>query len=186
MEELHSRGETLAESFFKKRDQELIKKLREELSSEGDRSSLKSASGIEDEAVLKGLVEQGITPESLTAVSLIPLVAVAWADRQMSDSEKTAILKAAAEAGIGADSAAYGMVESWLETRPEDDLLEAWKSYVASIKSKLDPAATGQLKHSVLTRSKDVASAAGGYLGIGNKISAAEQSVIDELKAAFE
>ena len=57
MEELHSRGESLAESFFAKRDKELIENLRKELSSEEDRTSLKAASGIEDEAVLQGLVD---------------------------------------------------------------------------------------------------------------------------------
>jgi len=184
MEELHSRGESLAESFFAKRDKELIENLRKELSSEEDRTSLKAASGIEDEAVLQGLVDQGITPETLTAVSLIPLVTVAWADREIAKSEKEAILKAASEAGVGSDSAAYGLVESWLQTRPEDGLLDAWKNYVASIKSALDPAATSQLKHAVMTRAKEVAAAAGGYLGL-KKISAAEQSVIDDLEAAF-
>lgn len=184
MDELNSRGESLAESFFAKRDKELLQKLKEELSNEDDRSALSAASGIEDEAVLQGLVDQGITPESLTAVSLIPLVAVAWADREMADAEKKAILQAAADAGVTSDSTAYSVVQEWLETRPESDLLDAWKNYVASIKDKLDPSATGQLKHSVMSRSKDVARAAGGYLGL-SKISAAEQTVIDELEAAF-
>ncbi len=184
MDELNSRGESLAESFFAKRDKELLEKLKQELAGEEDRSALKAASGIEDEAVLQGLVDQGITPESLTAVSLIPLVAVAWADREMADGEKKAILQAATDAGVTSDSTAYNVVEGWLETRPDNELLDAWKSYVASIKGKLDPSATSQLKHSVMTRSKEVARAAGGYLGI-SKISSAEQTVIDELEAAF-
>lgn len=184
MDELNSRGESLAESFFAQRDKELLEKLKQELASADDRSSLKAASGIEDEAVLQGLVDQGITPESLTAVSLIPLVAVAWADREMADAEKQAILKAAVDAGVTAESTAYNVVAGWLEDRPSGDLLEAWKSYVASIKDKLDPSATSQLKHSVMTRSKEVARAAGGYLGL-SKISAAEQTVIDDLEAAF-
>ena len=148
--------------------------------------ALKAASGIEDETVLQGLIENGITPESLTAVSLIPLVTVAWADREMADAEKTAILKAANDAGVTSESAAYSVVESWLQNRPDEDLLSAWKSYIDSVKSKLDPAATIQLKHSVVVRSTEIAKAAGGYLGLGNKISAAEQAVIDDLTAAFE
>jgi hypothetical protein len=184
MDELNSRGESLAESFFAKRDKELLQKLKEELSNSDDRTALKAASGIEDDAVLQGLVDQVITPESLTAVSLIPLVTVAWADREMSAAEKSAILKAAADAGVTADSAAYSVVEGWLQTRPELELLEAWKNYVDSIKSKLDPAATGQLKHSVMTRSKEVAKASGGYLGL-SKVSSAEQAAIDDLEAAF-
>ena len=34
MEELHSRGESMADSFYKQRDQELLAKLREEVSNE--------------------------------------------------------------------------------------------------------------------------------------------------------
>ena len=186
MEELHSRGESMADSFFKQRDQELMAKLREEVSNEQCQLALKAASGIEDETVLQELVENGITPETLTAVSLIPLVTVAWSDRQMADAEKTAILKAANDVGVTSESAAYSVVESWLQSRPEDELLAAWKHYIATVKSKLDPAATSQLKHSVVTRSTEVAKAAGGYLGLGSKISAVEQAVIDDLTSAFE
>lgn len=185
MEELHSRGESLAESFFAKRDRELMEKLREELSDEKNRAALKAASGIEDDTVLQGLIDNGITPHTLTAVSLIPLVAVAWADREMATAEKEAILKAASDAGVTSDSGAYSVVESWLQARPEEDLLDAWKTYIASVKNKLDPAATVQLKQSVINRSTDVAKSAGGYLGLVAKISAAEQSVLDELEAAF-
>lgn len=184
MDELNSRGESLAESFFAKRDKELLEKLKHELANEDDRSSLKAASGIQDDAVLQNLIEQGITPESLTAVSLIPLVTVAWADREMADAEKKAILDAATDAGVTTDSTAYSVVQGWLETRPQSELLEAWKSYVTSIKNNLDPSAISQLKHSVMTRSKEVARSAGGYLGL-SKISAAEQAIIDELEATF-
>ena len=186
MEELHSRGETLAESFFKQRDQELVKKLREEVTNEECQLALKAASGIEDEATLQSLIDIGISPETLTAVSLIPLVTVAWADREMADAEKTAILKAANDAGVTSESAASGVVESWLQHRPDEDLLSAWKSYISAVKNKLDPAATSQLKHSVVTRSTEIAKAAGGYLGLGSKISDAEQAVIDDLASEFE
>ena len=184
MEELHSRGDKMAESFFANQDRELIAKLKQELADEECREALKSASGIEDETVLQNLLDNGITPDSLMAVSLIPLVSVAWADREMADSEKNAILKAAGDAGVKPESAAYSVVEQWLSSRPEDELLEAWKSYISSVKAKLDPAATMQLQTSVVDRANGVAKSTGGYLGLG-KISAAEESVLEELKAAF-
>jgi hypothetical protein len=185
MEELNSRAETMANGFFAKRDQELVQRLRKDLNNEQCRNALKAASGIDDDQVLQNLIDQGITPESLVTVSLIPMVTVAWADREMSGAEEEAILKAASDAGITEDSAAYGVVASWLKSRPEDELLEAWKSYIASVKSKLDAGATAQLKHSVVNRSTEVAKSTGGYLGLGSKISAAEQSVLDDLESAF-
>lgn len=186
MEELHSRGESLAESFFAKRDRELMEKLREELSNEQNRAALKCASGIQNDAVLQGLIDHGITPQSLAAVALIPLVVVAWADREMAPSEKDAILQAATDAGVATGSGAYEVLESWLKSRPGEDLLTAWKNYIAAIKENLDPAATSQLKHSVMTRATEVAESAGGYLGLVSKISAVEQTAIDDLKASFE
>lgn len=175
----------MAEGFFARRDRELIERLRQDISNEACQKALKAASGIDDQEVLQNLIDQGITPDSLVAVSLIPMVAVAWADREMSEAEKTAILKSANDAGIASDAAAFGVIESWLSSRPEHGLLEAWKSYVAAVNNKLDAGAANQLKESVIGRATKVAKSTGGYLGLGSKISAAEQSVLDELESTF-
>jgi hypothetical protein len=53
------------------------------------------------------------------------------------------------------------------------------------MKSKLEPAAVNQLKSSVISRAQSVAEAAGGFLGLGNKISDVERSVLSKLESAF-
>ena len=97
---LNSRGKAMEELFFKEKDQQLLEKIRNEAASKEQREALQNASGIEDAAVLDALTATGITPESLMSVSLIPLVAVAWADKKMEDAEKAAILQAAEAGGI--------------------------------------------------------------------------------------
>ena len=163
----------------------LLEKLRAEMEGKENRESLQAVSGIEDAAVLDSLLEQNITPETLAAVSLIPLVSVAWSDGVMEDSEKTAILKAAEGTGVASGTSTYSMLESWLTTQPEAGLLESWEGYIGAVVGSLDSAAGSQLKTSLLSRAKAVAEAAGGFLGLGNKVSASEKAVLDRLEKAF-
>ena len=183
---LHERGKAVEDRFFAEKDEKLLAQLRKEMSAKEYRDALQSASGITDVAVLDALHDCGIKPESLTSVSLIPLVAVAWADGVMDGPEKKAILRAAAAAGIESDTASYATLERWLTSRPGFELLDSWKAYISTVKSSLDEPAYAHLKESVLGRAKEVAESAGGFLGLGNKVSASEERVLKELAAAFE
>ena len=179
-----NRGKVLEDLFFANRDQELMAKLRGELVTEKKLEALSAASGITDQHTLDMLISNEVTPETLTAVSLIPLVAVAWADGKMEDAERTAILKAANGADVKEGTASYELLESWLQSDQPDGLLEAWKTYVSSLKSALEAAPLGQLKNSVLQRATGVAKSAGGFMGLST-ISDVEQKVLDELEQAF-
>ncbi len=185
MDELTRRGQAVEGAFYKAKDQELLAKLREEMKADEGRDALAAISGVKDKAVLDHLIESGISPESLTSLSLIPLVAVAWSDGKIQDGERKAILESAGAAGMNADSTGYQLLESWLAEQPGDDLLNHWKEYIGALKTTLDEAAFGQLKVSVLGRAQAVAEAAGGFPGLGNKVSESEQTVLDELAAAF-
>lgn len=183
---LHSRGKAMEDIFFAQSDQALLEKLRAQQEAKGHRQALEHASGISDPAILDQLDDSGITPESLTSVALIPLVAVAWADRKMDGVERAAILKAAAASGIEADSVSHQTLESWLANRPGPELMATWKSYIGAIKHKLDASAFNQLKASVCQRAKEVAEKTGGFLNMVNTISDQEQKVLDEMEATFE
>jgi len=185
MDDLNGLGNTMAERFFKERDKELLEKLTQEVAGDDSRDALSAASGIDDAAVLDSLIASGIGPDTIASVTLIPLVAVAWADREMEDKEREAILKAAVEAGITSGSASFSILEKWLDEKPDDQLLASWTDYVGAMKSKLDDAAVNQLKGSIVTRATTVAEAAGGYLGLGNKVSDVERKVLTQLESAF-
>jgi len=184
MDDLNSRGKAMENMFFENRDQELLNKLRSEL--EGDRKLevLQAASGITDSAVLKALTDQGVTAESLSALSLIPLVTVAWSDGTLDAKEQEAILKAAESSGVAAGSTAASLLESWLVSKPQATLLDAWKAYIGALKTSVDDAAFGQVKTSILNRAQNVAQAAGGFLGIGS-VSDSEKQAIADLESAF-
>lgn len=183
-ESLFERGKALEDRFFSEKDKELLDRLRQEISDKENFDALSAASGIGDESVLKALIAQNVTAESLTTVSLIPLVAVGWADGVMEDKEREAILQAAGQAGIVPESAAKQLLEGWLSQQPSDDLLSSWKDYVAAIKATLDDTSFNQLKSSIIGRAKSVAEAAGGFLGIG-KVSDKETAVLNDLEKSF-
>lgn len=182
---IHDRGKQMEDLFFKQRDESLLEKMRSEQEDKEHREQLISASGIDHESVIDALVDVGIHADSLTAVSMIPLVAVAWADRMMESKEVDAILAAAESVGITKGTASYELLNGWLKVQPSPDLLEAWKGYVAAVQDRIDVTAANQLRASVLGRAEEIAKAAGGFLGFGNKISESEQKVLDDLAAAF-
>lgn len=182
---LFERGKALEDRFFSERDKVLLEKLRQEIENNENVDALAAATGIKDQNVLKALVDQNIGAETLTSISLVPLVAVAWADRVLEPAERDAILKAADEAGIKSDSAAYQLLASWMNSKPADDLLECWTAYIAELKPTLDETAFNQLKTSVLGRAKEVAEAAGGFLGLGNT-SLSENLVLSQLEESFK
>jgi hypothetical protein len=184
MDDLQGRGKALENLFFENRDQELLQKIKSEIEGKEIRIALGAVSGIDNTEVLDGLMAIGVSPESLSAVSLIPLVAVAWSDKSMAANEKDAILKAADAAGIAKDSASFDLLGSWLEANPKSDLLDAWKAYVGVLKTTLDETSLSQLKASVLNRAESIAEAAGGFLGIGS-VSDAERNMIAQLSQAF-
>jgi len=168
---------------------EYSKMLREKRRKEEDRKKLEEqlfqASGIENKDVIRQLIDIGIDPDTLAALSLVPLVEVAWADHRMDDSEKKAILAAAEKHGVEVGSPGHELLESWIEERPDGDLLAAWKNYAAALAHTLNNEIRLALKTSIMGHARAIAEETGGILGLGNKISAVEQKKLDELEEVF-
>lgn len=181
---LRDRQSALEREFFGKLDEKLWQKLREKKLLEKQEKALAEATGISDKAVLAELMDSGIGTETVYALSLLPLVWVAWADNQMARNEREAILKAAEQTGLNPDSASHQLIEAWLAQKPSEDLLEAWKGYVQAIGQIVSPEAKAILKKDVVQRARQVAEAAGGLLGIA-AVSKAEESVLAQVEQAF-
>ncbi len=183
---LAERRQALEEEFFRRREQALIEKLREQEQRRQLREALAEASGIQDAATLDRLIDAGIQPRTLAPLALVPLVEVAWADGSIAAREREAIVRAAEAAGLHKGSAGYGLLESWLEEKPEPKLRQLWEEYVRALSQSLDPQARQRLRDEVMGRARAVAEAAGGFLGLGPKVSAAEEAVLRELAQAFD
>ena len=182
---LGERRRALEESFFAKRNQQLLEELRSQASADAQREQLIAASGIHDAAALDALTEVGLCSETIAALGLVPLVEVAWADHQMDDRERDAILNAATQSRLDEGSPGYRLLAEWLHEKPDSRLLDAWKDYVAALCQSLSNDARQALENELMGRAQQVAEAAGGILGFGNRMSEKEKSVLDELDSAF-
>ena len=147
--------------------------------------ALSAASGITDPTLLAQLVAAGIDGETLTALSLAPLVAVAWADGALDERERAALLRAAADSGLERDGAAFRLLEEWLAEPPPAMLVEAWQGYIREQQARMEPGAALALRLHLLGRARRVAEAAGGLLGHAPQISAAEQAMLERLEQSF-
>ena len=182
---LNDRRKALEDAFFARRDEQLLRALRQHMDDSTQREALSKASGITNGPLLDQLLELEIKPETMAAMSLVPLVAVAWADKVMDPKEREAILSAAHDAGIKSTDPGYKLLEEWFEHPPSDEIIETWKAFVGTLTETLTTGGKEALRDEVVGRAHIVAAAAGGILGLGSKISRAEKKVLDELAQAF-
>lgn len=183
---LDARRRTLEDAFFRKRDAILIEQYHAMEKMKNSKSALRKVSGITRDDVLDKLVSLDVRPETLASLAMVPLVEVAWADGSIQAGEREAILKAAVKNGLNRGSVGYALIESWLARRPPDRLLEAWTHYIQGLCANLNKGQIAGLRTDLVGHARDIARASGGFLGLGNKISTAEQAMIDRLKAAFD
>ena len=93
-------AKALEESFFERKNQELLRKLREQGAKERKRGALRDALKLDDDEVLDRMVELDLEPETIIALGRVPLVEVAWADGSIQSRERDAVLRAADERGV--------------------------------------------------------------------------------------
>ncbi len=174
----------LEESFFAKQNAALLERMRSQREKSARVEALGKASGIRDAQVVEKLVDLGLDDASWAALSLVPLVQVAWADGRIEARERDAILAAAAEQGVAAGSASRTLLESWLGTRPQAALFAAWDAYAAELVAQFDGDQRAALRSQIVERARKVAQSAGGMLGIAS-ISDAEKRVLAALEKPF-
>lgn len=181
---LAAKSRALENSFFRERDLGLLAYLRSQ--ADQTRNQLAEISKIHDIKVLDELIRVGITAESFTALSLLPLVRIAWADAEIQDSERAAILQAAETEGISKDSTNYQLLKGWLDDRPDPTLLEAWREYAVELAKELDDASLAEVRRITMDRARRIAELTGGILGLSHQISKGEERALIDLARAFE
>lgn len=179
---LGDRRKALEESFFSKENEKLREALRQKEAVKAKENALSEISGIQDEAVLRHLVSLNIGADTLTALTMLPLVQVAWADGDVDPMERAAILEAAEQVGVQKGSPSADLLKDWLKFKPDREIIKAWKEYVEALSSTLPPDESKKLRSALLTLCRSVAEASGGVLGFGRKISKAEREVLNELE----
>ena len=172
------------EEYFRRRDRELVEKLRQAAVSTEARQALEHSSGIHDPAMLQELEALGFTPDTVPLLPIVPIVQIAWAEGGVSGEERTLIVQFARERGIAADSVADRQLAQWLEQRPSEDVFARATRLIAAMLEH--PPSEGQPLQAddLLRRCEEIAAASGGVLGFG-KISAQERSLLARIQTAL-
>ena len=182
---LSDRRKALEESFFSKREAKLLEQIQEERRLEEGLQALAGECGVEDEKVLAALMHAGIEAETLAALTLIPLVAVAWANGTIETAEREAVLEAAERSGVSKGEPPFELLEAWLAFRPPDTLMESWLGYARELRTLLSDEEREVVRNDIAERAFKIADAAGGIMGLGSRVSRAEKVVLEQIKDAI-
>jgi hypothetical protein len=181
---LEDRGRALEDEFFYKEEQKKLAQLKEKQEAQASREELKKVSGMTDDAVLDKLAGLGLRANTVAALSLVPLIAVAWADGSIQDQERVAILAAAEKKGLGKGTPGAELLGGWLTRKPDDSLFDTWHDYIHALVAQLTDDQIRKLRGEIVGFAKLVAGSAGGVLGIG-KVSGKEEKILQRIESAF-
>ena len=176
---------SLEDAFFARENARLLEEMRKKAAQGDRRDALRHAMKGADDALLDHLLGLGVNAETVLAMMLLPLVRVAWADGAIDGKERDAILKAADQRGVPSGSPGHDVLKSWLAQKPGESIIAAWGKYLEGIWPSLASNERDELRGRLLGLARGVAEAAGGFLGLGSKISPAERAVLDEIDAAL-
>lgn len=174
---LRERGRSLEEDYFRKKDRELIERMRQAAADEQARQELAKTSGLDDPALLQELKELGFTPGTVTLLPLIPVLRVAWAEGGITGAERDLLVRLARSRGVAEGSEADRQLSEWMVRRPDDSVFtRAGRLIRAMLDSRA--AETADLSADDLVEyCERIAAASGGVLGIG-RISGEEKTLL--------
>lgn len=177
------RGRTLEEEYFRKKDRELIEKMKQSAAAEQARREMGERTGLTDPDMLRELEELGFTPETVALLPLVPLVQMAWAEGGITKDERRMLLDLAHRRGMAAGSPAERQLADWMDRRPDDSVFTRATRLIRAMLSaggQTDLTADDLVKYC-----EGIAAASGGILGIG-KISAEERALLTSIAAELD
>ncbi|KAA1261446.1 hypothetical protein LF1_39960 [Rubripirellula obstinata] len=165
-----------------KAEAQLRSELLRSLQCEKAKQELAETVCTDDASLLDRLLKHGFTAENLPAISVLPIALVAWGSGYVTDEERIAAMNAIYDSELSGNQAAIQKFQSWLDSRPNPELLVLWAEY---LKCRIKNSGRGmQPDHfeRMIRLASQVALASGGILGFG-AICAGEQTVLDQIRA---
>jgi hypothetical protein len=182
---LADRGRALEEDYFRKKDRELIEKMRAADAAAKARQELGASTGLSDPALLDELQQLGFTPDTVPLLPLIPIVRVAWAEGGVSAQERKMILDLARARGIAAGSTADRQLAEWLDRQPSESVFARAMRLISAVMSGQSTSASTLSADDLVRYCEEIAAASGGLLGIG-KVSSEERKLLASIAAELK
>ena len=180
------RGRSLEEEYFRRKDRELIEKMRKAAAADHARSEMGKRTGLDDPQLLNELEALGFTPDTVILLPLVPIVQVAWAEGGVSDAERHLIVKLARARGIDEGTAADAQLMEWLNHRPSDRVFADATRLIRAMLDAPGHPGISVTADDLVKQAESIASASGGMLGIIGRISAEERGLLTTLAAQLK
>ena len=177
---ISDRGRAHEEDYFRKKDRELIEKMRQTAASEQTRNALGAATGLQDPALLHDLQELGFTPETVTLLPLVPIVQMAWAEGGVTGPERKLIVDLARARGVAAGSEADRQLAAWLDRRPPADVFARATRLIRAMLANPSDARADLTADDLIAYCENIAAASGGVFGMG-RVSAEERTMLAKI-----
>jgi hypothetical protein len=172
------------DEYFRRKDRELVERMRQAAAANQARHELEARSGIHDPGMLQELEALGFTPETVSLVPLVPIVQVAWAESGVSNDERRLIVELARKRGIEAGSAADRQLVAWLESRPSEDVFARATRLIHAMLDNPVIESGGLRLEDLIQHCEEIAAASGGVLGFG-KISSEERALLKRIEGTL-
>ena len=176
---LGERGHALEEEYFRRRDRELIERLRAAAAADEAWRQMGTLTGLQD-ADVKELASLGFAPDTVLLLPLVPLMQVAWADSSVSPEEQKLIVEIARARGIAEGSAADAQLSRWLSAPPSPTVFAGASRLIGAMLDVSGRVGQGLTADDLVAQCEEVANASGGFLGI-KKISAEERALLTKI-----
>jgi hypothetical protein len=173
------------EEYFRRKDRELVERLRRTAEADEARRALEATSGIHDPAALQELEALGFTPETVSLLPMVPIIQMAWAEGGVSDEERALIIQFARERGIQSGSVADQQLSLWLRERPGEDVFARATRLIRALLDHPDGQGQTLRLEDLIHRCEEIAAASGGILGFG-KISGEERALLGRIQSALK
>lgn len=180
------RERALEDEYFRKKDRELIEKLRTAAAAEQARGELGRETGLTDPAMLVDLQEMGFTPQTVGLLPLVPVIETAWAEGGVTKAERGLVVKLARSRGIDEGSPADVQLQAWLDTRPDATVFARAGRLIAAMQAAGPERTLDMTADELVAHCEEIASISGSFLGLG-RVSPDEKAILariaSELKA---
>jgi hypothetical protein len=160
------RGRALEEEYFRKKDRELVEKMRVAAAADQARGELSKQTGVTDPAVLTELQELGFTADTVNLLPLVPVLELAWAEGGITPAERQMLVSLARSRGIVESSAADRQLTAWMSSRPAPEVFAKATRLISALLDSGAPAAQGLTPEQLVSYCEQIAAASGGLLGL--------------------
>lgn len=183
-EKLEQKARAEQAQYFRKKDEELLRRLRRRAKLGEITNALAEKLEIDDPALLKRIMDLGVTLETGPAFLLAPLVQIAWCEGKVTGREERAVLAIAEQRGLRKTSPSHKLLTEWLHKRPSDELFETAVTAIRVGLSVVPKAERDERIKEIMGLCRQVAASSGGLareLGLSDGVSHEERAILEAI-----